>query len=387
VKRLILVASLGGCGFGVNSTEVPRDGSPVTDGTSMVDGALPIDAKGQPLDAQLCIGRGLIQVCVTVEPTNTLTPTGMIDTSSASNCTVRPFLGGIEQCAIIARNININSTVLAIGSRPLILVATDDISITAAGTLDASSRFGVRKGAGTGLGGCGALKPAEDDSGGGGGGGGGGFGTSGGDGGTGDADDNGAGDDALGGGGGGVVTASGLRGGCSGSKGGAAGGNLGGLGGEGGGGVYLIAGRKLTVDGNVFASGAGGGANNDNSGAEQGGGGGGSGGMIGLDAQMVAVSGFVVANGGAGGGGGGANGGGKPGTDGTTLLFSDRALGGDPGTGNAGRGADGTALNKLDTLTPAEANGGGGGGAGGLGFVRIDGSLSGNGQISPPPSR
>jgi hypothetical protein len=393
VKRLIVVAALGGCGFGSTLTDTPQDAPRpplVVDGA--VDAAAPPrDADLPTLDAQACFGRGPVRVCFTTLPTGPVRLTGAmspLDTGNDSNCTLRVPQGPNELCVIAGRSVTVAETFVAIGARPLVIVGLEDITIESGGTIDVSSRTGVHRGAGANTGTCTALMGGENDSGGGGGGGGGGgLGTPGGAGGTGDRNRSTRADgEAVGGNGGGVQSISTLRGGCPGSKGGDNPPRAGGAGGDGGGAVYLIAGRTLTIAGNVYASGGGGGATNNNAGVEQGGGGGGAGGMIGLEAPMIQVDGRVVANGGAGGGGGDLSTGGKPGADGSTTLWSDRAIGGETAQGNDGRGADGTAQGKIDRLTAGDALGGGGGGGGGLGFVRIDGTLVGGAQISPAPT-
>jgi hypothetical protein len=154
--------------------------------------------------------------------------------------------------------------------------------------------------------------------------------------------------------------------------------------------VYLIAGRLLTIDGDVSASGAGGLSDPSAGGAEQGGGGGGTGGTIGLDAPMITVSGHIAANGGGGGGGGGLMTGGTPGGDGTVgASWNQRAPGGNPGSGGGANaaGAPGAAINLNDNILGPSADGGAGGGGGGLGIIWIDGALSSaTMRISPAPT-
>ena len=394
MKRLITVAALGACGFGSSATGVPQDGS-TSDAPPAIDAmvvappidAAPVDSTTPPsLDAQACFGHGLVTICFSTVPTDAVILTGTIDTGVDSNCPVRAVQSGIELCVIAGRTVTVSGTFIATGARPLVIVGVEDVTIESGGVVDVSSKTGVRKGAGANTGTCANADPGEDDGGGGGGGGGGGLGTAGGTGGEGDHNRNTRSDGTgLGGAAGSAQAVTALRGGCAGGRGGAAA-QTGGPGGDGGGGVYLIAGRTLTVAGAVYASGGGGGALNNNDGAEQGGGGGGAGGVIGLDAPSVNLSGIVAANGGAGGGGGWVGTGGKPGEDGTTLMWNMRARHGDPGPGGDGNGADGTTVGKTDMLTPRDAQGGGGGGAGGLGFVRIDGTVTGGAQVSPAPT-
>jgi hypothetical protein len=175
VKRLILVAALGGCGFGSRLTDVPLDGQIIaeTDGAVVVD-AVPIDAPVTPVpvDGQTCFGRGLVEVCFTTLPAGlaTLTAT-MFDTGIDSNCTLRVTQGGVELCVVAGRTVTVPGAFIAVGPRPLVVVGVEDVTIESAGTIDVSSRIG-RKGAGANTGICTIGMPGEDDAGGGGGGGG-----------------------------------------------------------------------------------------------------------------------------------------------------------------------------------------------------------------------
>jgi hypothetical protein len=400
VKRLLLVAALGGCGFGSTALDLPHDASnvppPAIDAMVVpppIDAAAPIDGVTPPaLDSQTCFGHGLVKVCFNLLPSDPITLTSAMspyDTGIDANCPLRFTQAGVELCVIAGRSVSVPSAFVAIGTRPLVVVGIEDVTIESGGAIDVSSKTGVRKGAGANTGTCSSGAAAENDDGGGGGGGGGGLGTAGGQGGEGDHNRN-TPLDGVGNGGaaGSAQTVTTLRGGCAGGKGGD-GAQAGGAGGDGGGGVYVIAGRKLTIAGDVFASGGGGAANNNNAGIEQGGGGGGAGGVIGLDAATLDITGRVAANGGAGGGGGGGGSGatgGKSGEDGSTTLWNMRARHGDAGPGNDGVGADGTAVGKIDLLTPHDGMAGGGGAAGGLGFVRIDGNFPVGAQISPAPT-
>jgi hypothetical protein len=359
------------------------------------------DGPTMPADARVCFGTGLVKVCLTAAPTQprAFTAATSLDTGNANNCTqVFTQTGGPDLCVIAGTTVTITSTFIVTGSRALVLIGADSVTVTGTGSVDVSSTTNSnprRVGAAANSSLCNSPSNPENDNGGGGGGGGGSFGTKGGDGGTGDLNNNGTpmNGSAKGGSAGLVQPAPVvLRGGCRGGAGGDADNqHRGGAGGDGGGAVYLIAGRLLTIGGDVSASGAGGVADPNNGGTEQGGGGGGTGGMIGLDAPMITVSGHIAANGGGGGGGGGLNTGGTPGGDGTVgASWDQRAAAGAPGAGGGGTtagGAPGTAVNQSDNIIGPSSDGGAGGGGGGLGVIWIDGALnSATMMISPAPT-
>ncbi|HEY0483664.1 MAG TPA: hypothetical protein VGD37_39365 [Kofleriaceae bacterium] len=388
---------LGGCGFQSNPQVTPIDGNnpPVIDASPGKDAG----ADATPGDARLCFGRGLVTVCLDKAPTDAVLLGNSIDTTGSSCMqVVSQASGGPELCVIAGKSVTVSATVVATGSRALVLIGADLVHVV--GTLDASSKHPVggpgsgRKGAAAGTGTCAAAGAGKNDAGGGGGGAGGSLGTTGGAGGDGDGNNTGqpVGKSTGGSPGAAQTPPAVLRGGCSGGAGGDGANtdasHTGGAGGEGGGAIYLIAGQMIVVDGDIFASGAGGSATSGPQGAEQGGGGGGSGGMIGLDAPTIQVSGRIAANGGAGGGGGADRGGGDGG-DGSTALWNTRAPPGQGDTnpqGNGGNGAAGTAIGMAGQLDVADAAGGGGGGGGGLGIVWIDGMLSAGAMISPAPT-
>jgi len=372
------------CGFAVSGGSTADPDGGITD-----DGAA--DAHVQPLDGPpgtICYGTGLVNVCFPSAPTGMLSPSGSFDTGGSGCTLVAAQAAGPELCVIAAAQINITGSLVATGSRALVLIGAEGMSVS--GTIDVSSTQDGRQGAGSNPSTCmtsaHAAGSGRADSGGGGGGAGGSFGTVGGVGGFGDLNSNGGpgqGDAGLPGS---AETPSSLRGGCPGGAGGAGGGggDSGGQGGRGGGAVYLIAATAIRIDGDVFASGAGGTISAGTPGYQDGGGGGGSGGMIGLDAPSIMIAGRVVANGGGGSGGGGNSGGG-PGGDGTKAMWNVAALGGTAGPTVAGPGGRGTAIGMVSGITPAAADAGGGGGGGGLGVVWVDGALSGS-QVSPAPS-
>lgn len=266
------------------------------------------------------------------------------DTAGADRTDVRTQRDGSEAVVRVHGSISIGGTLRVVGTRPLILVARDGISITGGidvsavaatpgpgGRAGATSSGASASGPGNGRGGA---HDGDWDDGGGGGGGQCGAGGEGGDGGA-----------ARGGAGGGVTDVAAdpesIRGG---GGGGAGNGDHFGRGGGGGGGVQLSSRGSITVGGRVLARGADG-ANgfggDDNDGA---GGGGGAGGWILLEAPSVMVTGTLDASGGRGGSGqnGGAGGGGGAGASLAGGGGGDNASGwGDPGDGGGGGGGAG----------------------------------------------
>ena len=369
--------------------EVPIDAPPGSDG-DVVD-------MGPNIDGRMCYG-GPHQICLATLPSGPRTLPATIDTDTQCDQVESP-VGGVPLCVVSGAQITITNT-RAEGGRPLVIVATD--SITIGGDLDVSSTRGATPGAGANAAAClMANIEGEDDGGGGGGGGGGGFGAVGGNAGLGDtnrSNGGGAGTEATGGTGGAMSISMFIRGGCRGGDGGSTNGGNGGanqgtnhgVGSSGGGAVYLIAGSSITVQatGAIYASGAGGDGGNDTSG---GGGGGGSGGLVGLDAPTITLTGHIAANGGGGGGGAGSSDGGNGGDGaqpGAAAAWNQRATAGIGGTqnppGQTPGGQGGATGNLAGDVSPASVGGSGGGG-GGVGVVWVHGTVTGT-QISPPPT-
>ena len=357
VRWLILIALVAGCRqlAGLDDP-LPGDGGGTGDGSS----------------GPFCYGTGLVKVCFASEPTGALSITQTaIDTGAFGCASAADVLSGAGSCYIAASTISLPSgqTTLATGTVPLVLVATDTITI--AGTLDAAGhrqQSGSSTPPGGTFTGCQAgTNPASGTYGGGGQGGS--FlaqGGSGGDGGT-----------ATGGSAGAALsTPTSLHAGCAGHS----GGNAGGSGGRGGGALYLIASASIAINGRVDVSGAGGSGEGDNNGT--GGGAGGSGGMVGLDAPTVNVTGAVCAIGGSGASGATGSSGqsGNDATGGSTACTP-----GAPGTatGGAGSGGAGGTVG-IGAAGSTGSTGGGGGGGGSSGYVRIDGTRAGSGPIQPP---
>ncbi|MBT8493119.1 MAG: hypothetical protein KJO07_08675 [Deltaproteobacteria bacterium] len=163
-----------------------------------------------------------------------------------------------------------------------------------------------------------------------------------------------------------------LRGGCAGADGAESTNGSGDgptTGGGGGGALYLLAKGTLLVNGAVTGSGAGGSAGD---GGRTSGSGGGSGGYLVLQAGQIQLtaSALVVANG--GGGGGGCDGGeADDGANGSfALVDQDTAPAGGDKEGGGGVGGNGGYRGDIDGQAGDTANRGGGGG-GGAGFIVI----------------
>jgi hypothetical protein len=213
----------------------------------VVDGAPPLDVAGDgaTTDGPVALCGGTVaRVCVDPPPSSSknLTMT-TIDTAVASMCTPYTSPTGTRACVIAGTTITVPNNIVVIGDRPLILLATDAITID--GTLDVASHRPTGGAAGASVGPCATdfVNPTKNAGGGGGGGWGGSFGGTGGTGGMG-----------VGNGKGGVppgptvpVT---LRGGCPGGVGAGAGGSPG----IGGGAVALIAVNTILIGGRVNAS-------------------------------------------------------------------------------------------------------------------------------------
>jgi hypothetical protein len=366
-----LAVALLGCSFqhGVSSDPSVEDGS-VED----IDAPL-ADARPDAPPNSVCFGTALYVECFPSGslPTNTdVLTAGQIDTSNAASCTkLVTQANGPELCVRTAATITISGYMRFKGSRPLVMVAVDSITITATGTLDVSS-FRGDVGAGGNTGTCAAAGNGTADTSasanaGAGGAGGGGFGTPGGSGGT---------SDAAGGSAGGTTALTQIRGGCHGGKGGTSNDGAGGDGGNGGGAAYLIGGASITIDGTLKANGSGG----TGGPSKAGGGGGGSGGLIAFDTPALNVSGTLYANGGGGGEGGQRGTAGENGSDPTTYNL--RAVGGNT-VPNGGDGGNGSVFANSGA-SGGTANNGAGGGGGGAGRIKVYLGNVPSGKLSPP---
>ncbi|TMQ15666.1 MAG: hypothetical protein E6J91_13085 [Deltaproteobacteria bacterium] len=335
------------------------------------------------IDATTCFGTDLAKVCLASVPSQPLAVNAQttIDTSDPATCGATTV--GAKYCVIGATTISISAKLRGIGPRPLVLIATDSITVTLDGSIDVGShRFtgiGIpQTGAGADPPTCAAGTPPSNA----GGGAGGSFAGAGGNGGNGV-------NAGTGGGRPGAAVAlplTELRGGCPGQDGHSASGNQG-VGGHGGGAIFLIAGTKIEIKGPINATGGGGGGGGEDSGGNQyiaGGGGGGAGGMIGFDAPAVICNNLLLASGGAGGEASGA-GAGQPGADPTSTGV---AVGGhgnaNGGDGGAGSSASIAASGSTGGDGYTGGIGGGGGGGGGAGVIRAPASAMLGPYLSPP---
>lgn len=357
----------------------------------------PIDARGDAdIDADenvtpaICLGTQPYQVCLRDLPTSDTPITQNIATGSNLTClkTVQEPIGWAAEgqpdaCFVVGQNVTVAGTLTVKGARPLVIVATDTVTIT--GTLDLSAKRGnFNTGSpppGFSAAGCAPFTTTATNSAtGGGGGAGGSLGTKGGNGGAGDNGASGAGL-ALD-----VPPPSVLHAGCMGGAGGTGDGmgtaTMITAGGWGGGAIYVLAQNKIVLSSGtvINASGAAGDAGSHRTG----GGGGGSGGMIMLIAPAfdVGTNTFVYANGGGGASGGTTSNDGKNGSDPGSNPTQQAAGGVLASAGAGGAGYAATIDAAPGGLGPT-GNGGGGGG-GGAGLIVASQALTPNAVVSPP---
>lgn len=349
------------------------DAPPVTTDASRspVDASDPPDPPDAP-PGLACFGAGLVSICPS-SPANTPVVLGtmQIDTDTSPLCVSYSGTSPGAFCVIAGSSVSVPEAITAVGSRPLVLLATGSMTID--GTIDAASHRGQPAGAGGNAMTCVAEAAATGLQGGPG-------GSSGTRGGTGGR--------STGGGPGPAASAANtvttLQGGCAGGDGA---GTQPGIRGSGGGAVYLIAGTAITINGTINASGAGGGPATEIAG----GGGGGAGGLIGLDAPSVVVGAAaqLFANGGGGGEGGTQNKDGNAGEDPPTPTAV--ANGGANASPKGGDGGDGAA-GMLDARSGQSGGAcdkgpvGGGGGGGGAGVILVFPAQALGGSVSPPPT-
>ena len=329
---------------------------------------LAIDASGSDdasdaVDATLCFGSfGDAPYCLDAAPQQAFTVTSSMPLDTQGPSCLPQFANA---CVLAASTIEIEQKLSVTGSRPLVLISTGELRVTASGMIDAASHRGGNRGPAANDTACdGGHPPGEE-----GGAQGGSFGGTGGPGGNG-LDPGGTP--------GATAVPTSLRGGCPGTTGGSGGGS----GGDGGGAIYLIAATQILISGPVDASGAGA---SGSAGNVRGGGGGGSGGMIVIETPLITIdTGRVFANGGGGGGGSSLLGAGSFGAD---PSDNGSAQGGQGGSG-AGSGGGGSGLG-IQNGGGGFSSGtdGGGGGGGGAGVVKaIGGVITNLFVVSPSPS-
>lgn len=339
-----------------------------------------IDGDADPtIDARLDFGEGAYAVHLAKGASVPLTFTdgATLDTTNSMQCEMTSLWVNSAQpnaCFVVATNISMVNLRVT-GDRPLVLIATNNLSIT--GQLDAASHVAGTPGPGSPVVGV-AVAPCQGgtaavaNSAGGGGGAGGSFVTKGADGGSGGGVSNkGLAANAD------LALPNYLRAGCNGQVG--ADGNGGGAGpqGRGGGSVFLLAGNTITLATSAIINVSGGGAPNTGLTTRGGAGGGGSGGMLVLYAgtSIAAPAGSkLVANG--GGGAGGANGGGGgAGSDPDPASPTTPAGGGNAGGSCTGDGGSGYAAADANGGTSAPSGCGGGGGGGAAGYIQTNFAL------------
>jgi hypothetical protein len=350
------------------ASPIARDGDPSdSDGFAFEDALADANVPGQ-----VCFGQAKVKACVNTMPTNMLTLPSIIDTSGASSCTlVQPQAAPPSLCVIVARSIvvPIGSNVRVVGSRPLVLIAADSMTID--GAIDVASHRLGGSGAGANTGACTTAQAGDAGIGGAGGAAGGALGGTGGGGGSGGA---GAGAPATA-----MPATTVLRGGCAGAKGGDAAIGAGGVAGAGGGALYLIANGGLQISGTLNASGAAAGPPGDRGG----GGGGGAGGMIGLEAPLITIGAGaqIYAVGGGGSSGGGSS---EPGNAGAEAV-GPAATATTPGSGQSGTGAAGGAQSSGSPGGVGSTTTGGGGGGGSAGIIWTYPTVPSGGMFAPMP--
>ena len=382
----LALAAMGGCGFEHGASSAGNgDDMPMLDGS--VDG-MTINPGAEPTPCT----PNFLNLCGQAAASMTLDSAGvdMINTDTDPRCRTLTQTNGGPVCLVYVTSASIGGQLIATGTRPLAIASTSTITI--GGVIDVASRRSDNKTGPGADGTCTFSATPQMDVGGGAGGAGGSFGAQGGDGGTGDSDDSLGNDNtATPGLAGTSLTPTVLRGGCRGQAGGnesAQGGN-GGTGGHSGGALYLYAATSITISsgGLVGASGAGGGGG----GVQAGGGGGGTGGMIIVEAPQITVAGTIAANGG-GGGEGGTRGGtvvnpvtvaGKPGGDGTATTTP--AAGGNNNDDRIGPGGAGGA-GATQAVDGTSGTSGGGGGGGSVGIIKLIGTSTVSGTITPTAS-
>lgn len=370
LRVMVVVCMLAGCRqlFGIDSTDVARDGA-IADDDARGDDGPRSDGPPPGIDAAVCYGTGYEQVCLAAAPTGPVMLAGTaINTDDAAGC-ASVVTASTPACVIAGTTVAVSGTVRATGTRPLVLIAAGDLSIGFAATLDVASRRGMPPGAGANASACSLQREATIS----GGGAGGSYGAQGGRGGNGA---NGGVEGIAGP----TAPINSLRGGC---PGGAGGNSSADQAGAGGGAVYLIAAGTISVQGTINASGGGG---RGGLAPSRGGSGGGSGGQIAFDAPTISIeiSASVYAN---GGGGGEAAGSGSTGNDGEEPMLPSLAANGGFGTNdNAGDGGNG-GYRTFDAEQGGNgaSSGGGGGGGGGVGAIKIFGAATISGSVSPTP--
>ncbi len=366
---MIAIASLAaGCSFSSNAAK--SDSNTSHDGSGSGSGIIDAGIDAPPDAPNLDLGPAPFTVHLMALPSGPVTLPGSINTDTDTHCsTAATWVSALQPdaCFIVGTSItSAGSATAAVGTRPLVLVATQTIDLSKSLSV-ATHRTGAH-GAGSDFSGC--TFSTNPTSGGEGGGAGGTFMTQGGLGAQGDngADNGGSAPNP-------VSAPTVLRGGCPGQKGGSTGsGNPG----SGGGAMLLVAGQSIVLESVQLNASGGAGTHGDHS---SGGSGGGSGGMIILYAPAITATGAVLMSNGAGASSGGdSNNNGNDGMD--PAMAMTPAPG---GVGAGGSGGSGAILTTSGTAgTGGNSNQGGGGGGGGVGYIRSNVTLTGA-IASPAP--
>src|ERR1700755_789489 len=131
MKRLALLSGmLMACGNVGGGAPAAGDARPAVD-------AAPQDSA--TVDARRSYGTGPIQLCLTAPPPDSpmvisQPTTVQTDPSVLSICTHVS-----QTCVIAAKSFTISAALRAVGPEPLVLVASDSITVTATGTIDVAS--------------------------------------------------------------------------------------------------------------------------------------------------------------------------------------------------------------------------------------------------------
>src|SRR5262245_31751381 len=103
-------------------------------------------------DDPRCFGSDLVRTCLVSAPTQpfTISQPTTIDTQSGSLVCAATDSSGAAYCVLAGTSIAIPATLRAAGTRPLVLIASDSITIASGGTVDVGSHRGATSEAGAG---------------------------------------------------------------------------------------------------------------------------------------------------------------------------------------------------------------------------------------------
>jgi hypothetical protein len=144
VRSLGLVVALAGCSFTLPAA-ISGGGSA---DAARSDVALP----DVPPD-DICYGRGAVTVCLPSAPTGAVTLPSAIDTGSAA-CQSYDSPDTPNMCLIAGGTIGGSGAIRVTGTRPLIVVAADTITLDSTTDIDVGSHIATGLGAGANAGAC-----------------------------------------------------------------------------------------------------------------------------------------------------------------------------------------------------------------------------------------